>query len=151
MLKPGGRLLIRSPGGLDHCRREVDFQSVSDFFYNWHYNFLGANLIIYKMRQVGFGPIHYRQVPFWAWGLTWNYLQLMWLWKFKLKMRTFVNLERIIWRTSKAFVYGNPYNLVLAFKPAAVSSASLRALTSSPSVVASSSPLPAAASTSLAG
>jgi hypothetical protein len=75
----------------------------------------------------------------------------MWLWKFKLKMRTFVNLERIIWRTSKAFVYGNPYNLVLAFKPVAVSSASLMALTSSPSVVASSSPLPAAASTSLAG
>jgi SAM-dependent methyltransferase len=35
MLKPGGRLLIRSPGGLDRCRREVDFQSVSDFFYNW--------------------------------------------------------------------------------------------------------------------
>jgi SAM-dependent methyltransferase len=151
MLKPGGRLLIRSPGGLDHCRREVDFQSVSDFFYNWHYNFLGANLIIYKMRQVGFGPIRYRQVPFWAWGLTWNYVQLMWLWKFKLKMRTFVNLERIIWRTSKAFVYGNPYNLVLAFKPVAVSGASLRALTSSPSVAASSSPLPAAASTSQAG
>jgi hypothetical protein len=90
-------------------------------------------------------------VPFWAWGLTWNYLQLMWLWKLKLKMRTFVNLERIIWRTSKAFVYGNPYNLVLAFKPVAVSSASLRALTSSSSVAASSSPLPAAASTSLAG
>jgi hypothetical protein len=66
-------------------------------------------------------------------------------------MRTFVNLERIIWRTSKVFVYGNPYNLVLAFKPVTVSSDSLPALTSSPSVAPSSSPLPAAASTSLAG
>jgi hypothetical protein len=43
-------------------------------------------------------------------------------------MRTFVNLERIIWRTSKAFVYGNPDNLVLAFKPVVVSSVSLPAL-----------------------
>jgi hypothetical protein len=97
------------------------------------------------MRQAGFGSIRYRQVPFWAWGLTWNYLQLMWLWKFKFKMRTFVNLERIIWRTSKAFVYGNPYNLVLAFKPAVESSAFLPAL-----MAASSTPLPAAVSTSLA-
>jgi hypothetical protein len=32
-------------------------------------------------------------------------------------MRTFVELERIIWRTSKAFVFGNPYNTVLATKP----------------------------------
>jgi hypothetical protein len=32
-------------------------------------------------------------------------------------MRTFVELERIIWRTSKVFVFGNPYNTVLATKP----------------------------------
>jgi hypothetical protein len=32
-------------------------------------------------------------------------------------------LERIIWRTSKVFVYTNPYNLVLAFKPVAVAKA----------------------------
>jgi cyclopropane fatty-acyl-phospholipid synthase-like methyltransferase len=31
-LKPGGRLLIRSPGSLDHCRREHDYQSVTVFF-----------------------------------------------------------------------------------------------------------------------
>jgi hypothetical protein len=34
-------------------------------------------------------------------------------------MRTFVELERIIWRTSKVFVFGNPYNTVLATKPEA--------------------------------
>jgi hypothetical protein len=39
------------------------------------------------------------------------------LWKYRLKMRTFVHLEKIIWRTSKVFVFGNPYNTVLAFKP----------------------------------
>jgi hypothetical protein len=39
----------------------------------------------------------------------------------RLKMRTFAELERIIWRTSKVFVYGNPYNIVLATKPAAAS------------------------------
>jgi hypothetical protein len=32
-------------------------------------------------------------------------------------MRTFVELEQIIWRTSKSFVFGNPYNTVLAMKP----------------------------------
>jgi hypothetical protein len=41
------------------------------------------------------------------------------LWKYRLKMRTFVELERIIWRTSKVFVFGNPYNTVLAIKPEA--------------------------------
>jgi hypothetical protein len=43
----------------------------------------------------------------------------MLLWKYRLKMRTFVELESIIWRTSKVFVFGNPYNTVLAIKPAA--------------------------------
>jgi hypothetical protein len=38
-------------------------------------------------------------------------------------MRTFVELERIIWRTSKVFVFGNPYNTVLATKPEAASEA----------------------------
>jgi cyclopropane fatty-acyl-phospholipid synthase-like methyltransferase len=117
MLKPGGRLLIRSPGGLDHCRREQDYRNVTAFFDNWRYNFLGANLLVYKMRRAGFEPIRYRQLPFWAWGFTWNYLQLMLLWKYRLKMRTFAELERIIWRSSKVFVYGNPYNTVLATKP----------------------------------
>jgi len=28
-----------------------------------------------------------------------------------------VDLERIIWRTSKVFVFGNGYNIVLASKP----------------------------------
>jgi hypothetical protein len=32
-------------------------------------------------------------------------------------MRTMVDLERIIWRTSKVFVFGNAYNIVLASKP----------------------------------
>ena len=32
-------------------------------------------------------------------------------------MRTFVELEKIIWRTDKVFVFGNPYNTVLAIKP----------------------------------
>jgi hypothetical protein len=43
------------------------------------------------------------------------------LWKYRLKMRTFVELERIIWRTSKVFVFGNPYNTVLATKPVSAS------------------------------
>jgi hypothetical protein len=117
MLKPGGRLLIRSPGSLDHCRRKEDYLSVTAFFENWRYNFVGANLLVYKMRRLGFDPIRYRRLPFWAWGLTWNFIQHMLLWKYRLKMRTFVELERIIWRTSKAFVFGNPYNTVLATKP----------------------------------
>jgi SAM-dependent methyltransferase len=119
MLKPGGRLLLRSPGGLDRCRREKDYRNVSAFFDNWRYNFLGANVLVYKLRRLGFEPIRYRQVPFLAWGVTWNYLGLMLLWKYRLKMQTFIDLERIIWRTSKVFVFSNPYNLVLAFKPAA--------------------------------
>ena len=115
-LKPGGRLLIRSPGSLDACRREHDYRSVTAFFENWHYNFLGANLLVFKMRQLGFDPIHYRQLPFWTWGLTYNFIQHLLLWKFRLRMRTMVDLERIIWRTSKVFVFGNGYNIVLASK-----------------------------------
>jgi ubiquinone/menaquinone biosynthesis C-methylase UbiE len=121
MLKPGGSLLIRSPGSLDHCRREADYLSVTAFFDNWRYNFVGANLLAYKMRRLGFNPIRYRRLPFWAWGLTWNFIQHLVLWKYRLKMRTFVELERIIWRTSKTFVFGNPYNTVLATKPGSAS------------------------------
>jgi SAM-dependent methyltransferase len=117
MLKPGGRLLIRSPGSLDHCRRKEDYVSVTAFFDNWRYNFVGANLLVYKLRPLGFSPIRYRRLPFWAWGLTWNFIDHMLLWKYRLKMRTFVELERIIGRTSKTFVFGNPYNTVLAIKP----------------------------------
>jgi hypothetical protein len=73
------------------------------------------------MRGLGFNPIRYRRLPFWVWGLTWNFIQHLVLWKYRLKMRTFVELERIIWRTSKTFVFGNPYNTVLAFKPEAAS------------------------------
>src|SRR5215469_16316001 len=119
MLKPGGRLLIRTPGSLDHCRREWDYLSVTAFFENWRYNFVGANLLVYKMRRLGFDPIRYRRLPFWAWGLTWNFIQHLLLWKYRLKMRTFVELEWIIWRTSKVFVFGNPYNTVLATRPEA--------------------------------
>jgi SAM-dependent methyltransferase len=117
MLKPGGRLLIRSPGSLESCCREKDYISVTAFFENWRYNFIGANLLVFKLRRLGFDPIRYRQVPFCAYGLTWNFLQHMFLWKFRLRMRSFVELERIIWRTSGAFVFGNPYNIVLATKP----------------------------------
>jgi len=119
MLKPGGRLMIRSPGSLDHCRREEDYRSVSVFFDNWRYNFLGTNLLVYKLRQLGFDSIRYRRLPFWAWGLTWNFIQHMVLWRYRLKMRTFVELESIIGRTSKGFVLGNAYNTVLAIKPMA--------------------------------
>ena len=122
MLKPGGRLMIRSPGALDHCRREKDYRSVTAFFENWRYNFFGANLLVYKTRRLGFDPIRYRRLPFWAWGLTWNFIQHMLLWKYRLKMRTFVELEWIIWRTSKGFVFGNAYSTVLATKPAAACS-----------------------------
>jgi hypothetical protein len=38
------------------------------------------------------------------------------LWKYQLKMRTFVELERIIWRSSKVFIFTNPYTTVLATK-----------------------------------
>jgi hypothetical protein len=58
--------------------------------------------------------------PFWAWGLTWNFIQHLLLWKYRMKMRTFVELERIIWRTGKIFVFGNPYSTVLAHKPRTV-------------------------------
>jgi SAM-dependent methyltransferase len=121
LLKPGGRLMIRSPGALDHCRREEDYRSVSVFFDNWRYNFFGANLLVYKTRRLGFDPIRYRCLPFGAWGLTWNFIQHMMLWRYRLKMRTFVKLESIIWRTSKRFVFGNAYNTVLATKPTAPS------------------------------
>jgi SAM-dependent methyltransferase len=117
MLKPGGRMLIQSPGSLDHCRRYEDYLSVTAFFENWRYNFVGANLLAYKLRRLGFAPIRYRRLPFWAWGLTWNFIQHLLLWKYRLKMRTFVELEKIIWRTDKVFVFGNPYNTVLAIKP----------------------------------
>ena len=79
MLKPGGRLLIRSPGSLDFCRREKDYQSVTAFFENWRYNFLGANVLVFKLRRLGFDPIRYRHLPFWAWGLTWNFIQHLFL------------------------------------------------------------------------
>jgi len=117
MLKPGGKLLIRSPGSLDGCRRERDYRSVTAFFENWRYNFFGANLLVFKMRRLGFDPIRYRQLPFWAWGMTWNFIQHLLLWKFRLRMRTMVGLERIICRTSKVFVFGNSYNIVVASKP----------------------------------
>jgi len=63
MLKPGGRLLIRSPGSLDHCRRKEDYLSVTAFFEKWRYNFVGANLLVYKMRRLGFNPIRDRCQP----------------------------------------------------------------------------------------
>ena len=63
MLKPGGSLLIRSPGSLDHCRRKEDYLSVTVFFDNWRYNFVGANLLVYKMRRLGFNPMRYRRRP----------------------------------------------------------------------------------------
>ena len=132
MLKPGGRLLIRSPGSLDHCHRKEDYLSVTAFFDNWRYNFVGANLLVYKMRRLGFKPIRYRRLPFWAWGITWNFIQHMLLWKYRLRMRTFVELEQIIWRTSKGFVFSNPYNTVLATKPTAPSCS--QTLTSSEAV-----------------
>ncbi|WP_424630378.1 SAM-dependent methyltransferase [Bradyrhizobium sp. SYSU BS000235] len=116
MLKPGGSLLIQTPGALDHCRRKEDYHSVTVFFDNWRYNFVGANVLVYKLRRLGFGPIRYRRLPFWAWGLTWNFLQHLVLWKYRLKMRTFVELERIIWRSSKVFIFTNPYSTVLATK-----------------------------------
>jgi SAM-dependent methyltransferase len=125
MLKPGGRLLIRTPGSLDFCRREHDYQSVTAFFENWRYNFLGANLLTYKLRRLGFEPIRYRHLPFWAWGLTWNFWQHLMLWKYRLRMRTMVELEQIIWRTGKVFVFTNGYNIVLATKPAAQESAAI--------------------------
>jgi integrase/protein-L-isoaspartate O-methyltransferase len=117
-LKPGGRLLVRSPGSLDTCRREQDYRNVTAFFENWRYNFFGANLLVFKMRRLGFNRIRYRQLPFWAWGLTCNFIRHLLLWKFELRMRTMVGLERIIWRTSKLFVFGNGYNVVLASTPA---------------------------------
>jgi hypothetical protein len=92
---------------------------VTAFFDNWRYNFVGANLLVNKLRRVGFGAIRYRQLPFFAWGVTWNFIQHVLLWKFRLKMRTMVDMERIIWRTSKVFVFGNAYNVVLAVKPSA--------------------------------
>ena len=49
--------------------------------------------------------------------MTWNFLQHLFLWKYRLKMRTMMDLEKIIWRTSKIFVFGNGYNIVLASKP----------------------------------
>ncbi len=123
MLRPGGRLLIRSPGALDGCRRERDYRSVTAFFENWRYNFFGANLLVFKMRRLGFDRIRYRRLPFWAWGMTWNFIKHLLLWKFRLRMRTMVGLEKIIWRTSKIFVFGNAYNIVLARKPGASSPA----------------------------
>ncbi|MFN0052321.1 MAG: methyltransferase domain-containing protein, partial [Planctomycetales bacterium] len=117
MLKPGGRLLIRSPASLENCRREQDYRNVTAFFDNWRYNFMGANILVHKLRRLGFSPIRYRQLPFWAWGATWNFIRHVLLWKFRLKMRTMIDMERIIWRTSKVFVFGNAYNIVLASKP----------------------------------
>ncbi len=120
-LKPGGRLLVRSPGSLDRCRRERDFRNVTAFFENWRYNFFGANVLVFQMRRLSFHPIRYRQLPFWAWGLTWNFIQRLRLWKTRLRMRTMVELERIIWRSSKVFVFRNAYNIVVAEKPAQAS------------------------------
>jgi SAM-dependent methyltransferase len=118
MLKPGGRLLIRTPGALDHCKTDEDFHNVTEFFENWRYNFFGPNLLVYKLRGTGFTPILCRKVPFWAYGMTLNFLQHAYLWKNGMRMRSFVGLERIIWNTSKGFVFGNPYAIVLATKPA---------------------------------
>ena len=117
MLRPGGRLLIRSPGSLDFCRREKDFWSVTAFFENWRYNFLGANVLVFCRAGPDSTPSVIATCV-WAWGLTWNFFQHLYLWKFKLRMRTMVDLEKIIWRTSKRFVFGNGYNIVLAIRPA---------------------------------
>ncbi|VVM05810.1 SAM-dependent methyltransferase [Methylacidimicrobium tartarophylax] len=122
LLKPGGHLLILSPGSLDACRRERDYRNVTAFFENWHYNFFGANLLVFKLRRLGFDPIRYRQLPFCAWGLTWSFIRRLLLWKLRLRMRTMVQLEQIIWSTSKVFVFGNAYNIVLARRPLAAPS-----------------------------
>jgi hypothetical protein len=119
MTETGRTSVDPSPGSLDHCHRKQDYRNVTAFFENWRYNFLGANLLVFKLRRFGFSPIRYRQLPFWAWGLTWNLIQHLLLWKFRLRMRTMVELEHIIWRTSKVFVFANTYNVILARKPVA--------------------------------
>ena len=63
-LRPGGRLLIRSPGSLDTCRREQDYRNVTAFFENWRYNFFGANLLVFKMRRHGFDRIRFPAAAF---------------------------------------------------------------------------------------
>ena len=100
---------------------------------------VGANLW-YKLRRLGFSPIKYRRLQFWAWGLTWNFIQHMLLWKYRLKMRTFIELEWIIWRTSKTFVFGNPYNTVLAMKPLAGAPSALPSAASSEQTKAHTEP-----------
>jgi hypothetical protein len=45
--------------------------------------------LVFKLRRLGFSPIRYRQLPFWARGLTWNFIQHLLLWKFRLRMRTY--------------------------------------------------------------
>src|SRR3989442_11992130 len=114
MLKPGGRLMIRSPGSLDHCRREEDYRSVTAFFDNWRYNFLGANLLVYKARGLGFDPIRYRRLPFWAWGLTWNFIQHMLLWRYPLQMSAIVGMEWMILRTPQGVFFGHANKTGLA-------------------------------------
>ena len=62
-LKPGGRLLDTFTGiALDALSVEsMTIRSVTAFFENWRYNFLGANLLVFKLRRLGFHPIRYRQ------------------------------------------------------------------------------------------
>ena len=36
-----------------------------------------------RLLGLGFDPIRYRQLPFWAWGMTWNFIKHLLLWKFR--------------------------------------------------------------------
>jgi hypothetical protein len=122
MLAPGGRLLIRTPGALDWCMRESDYIETTRIAENWKYNFVGANVLVNRLRNAGFETLHYRRIPFGIYALTMNFLRHYLLWKFTLQVDTIVELHRIMSRLSVRFLVNNPYSIVIARRTSAGSS-----------------------------
>ena len=102
MLKPGGRLLIRSPGSLDHCRREEDYRAspllrqLALQFCRRQPSRLQAAPTASTRSDIAGCRSGLGALP----GTSSTPSAV----EYRLKMRTFVELEQIIWRTSKLFV-----------------------------------------------
>jgi len=116
--------MIRSPGSLDHCRREEDYRSVTAFFDNWRYNFLGANLLVYKTATSRLRPDSLSATAILAWGLTWNSFNTCCCGSTVSRCaRSWIGTNHL------AHIQGvrlrQRYNTVLAIKPATALSAAL--------------------------
>jgi hypothetical protein len=109
--RPSLATALFDAGGLggDHRRLGVRRSIAAQVQVQCHQHTHPGLLLRLALEQLGVHrqlSLKYPQVrlEFHKWPKAETVLHLL-LWKYRLRMRTFVELERIIWRTSKVFVF----------------------------------------------